>query len=80
MRRHILKTVVKPSQHLRKVTTPYEISGSRRIESSCYRLQVVVVFQILVEIISELFNSLLLFNDSFALFLKGRCLRLDIFE
>lgn len=77
---HILKTVIDSGQHLREVFTAHEASGPRGIESSRHRLKVIVIFQIVFKIIGKTLNPFLIFEKTFALLLKVRCLRLDILE
>ena len=80
MKRHVLQTLIKSCKHFREFFAPDKISCARSIQSSCDWLQVVIVFEIMLKLISQTGDPLLLAQETLALFLKNRSLCFDFFE
>ena len=50
---HVFQTVVEPSEHFRELLAPHKVSCSRRIQSPRDWLQIIVVFQVVIEPVSQ---------------------------
>ena len=57
---HVFQTVVEPSEHFRELLAPHKVSCSRRIQSPRDWLQIIVVFEVVIEPVSQP-NDLFLF-------------------
>ena len=80
MKRHILQTFIKAGKHFRELFAPDKVSCTRRGQSPCDWLKVVVVFEVVLKLISQTRDPLLLAQQTLALLLKGRSLCFDFLE